>query len=339
MENPIPPPNRPPRVALAPLAEVTDAAFRAIAFDAGADSATTEMVSAAGLVRGSRNTPPLLERIPEERDRPLAAQLYGHDPAELAEAARIVAGLGRFAAIDLNAGCPMRRIVANGDGAALMRAPALLGRCVAAMVRAAAPLPVTVKTRIGSDPDHPAAAELARVCADAGASLLAVHGRYASQMHAGAVDAGRIAEAVAAVRIPVLANGGVFSASDALALLRATGAAGVMVGRGALGAPWIFARIKAALSGAEVDPPPSPAERASLAARHLALALAWHRLLRERHPDAAGPDPETAAVLDFRRHIFHYFRGLRGAASLRRAMGEASGVAELLAAISRTFPS
>ena len=162
-----------PLVVLAPLAEVTDAAFRAVAFDAGADAATTEMVSAAGLVRGSRNTPPLLERLPEERGRPLSAQLYGHDPAELAEAARIVAGLGRFAAVDLNAGCPMRRIVANGDGAALMRDPALLGRCVAAMARAAAPLPVTVKTRIGTDPEHPAAAELARACADAGASLLA----------------------------------------------------------------------------------------------------------------------------------------------------------------------
>ena len=176
-----------PLVVLAPLAEVTDAAFRAVAFDAGADAATTEMVSAAGLVRGSRNTPPLLERLPEERGRPLSAQLYGHDPAELAEAARIVAGLGRFAAVDLNAGCPMRRIVANGDGAALMRDPALLGRCVAAMVRAAAPLPVTVKTRIGTDPEHPAAAELAHVCEDAGAALLAVHGRYESQAHAGII--------------------------------------------------------------------------------------------------------------------------------------------------------
>ena len=136
-------------VVLAPLAEVTDAAFRAVAFDAGADAATTEMVSAAGLVRGSRNTPPLLERIPEERGRPLAAQLYGHDPAELAEAARIVAGLGRFAAIDLNAGCPMRRIVANGDGAALMRAPALLGRCVAALTLLLRP--VAYRLLLGGD--------------------------------------------------------------------------------------------------------------------------------------------------------------------------------------------
>lgn len=328
-----------PLVVLAPLAEVTDAAFRAVAFDAGADAATTEMVSAAGLVRGSRNTPPLLERLPEERGRPLSAQLYGHDPDELAEAARIVAGLGRFAAVDLNAGCPMRRIVANGDGAALMRDPALLGRCVAAMARAAAPLPVTVKTRIGTDPEHPAAAGLARVCEDAGAALLAVHGRYASQAHAGPVDAARVAEAVAAVRIPVLANGGVLSAADALALLRATGAAGAMVGRGALGAPWLFAQIKAALSGAEPPPPPSPAERAALAKRHLALSLAWHRRLRERFPESGGPDPETAAVLDFRRHLFHYFRGLPGSAALRRAMGLASTVGGIVAAIDASFAS
>jgi nifR3 family TIM-barrel protein len=291
------------------------------------------MVSAAGLVRGSRGTPPLLERMSEEGALPVSAQLYGHDPAELAEAARAVAGLGRFAAIDLNAGCPMRRIAANGDGAALMGAPSLLGRCVAAMARAVAPLPVTVKTRIGTDPDHPAAALLARVCEENGAALLAVHGRYASRMHAGPVDAARIAEAVSAVRIPVLANGGVRSAADALALLRETGAAGVMVGRGALGAPWVFAQIKAALAGLEPPPPPSPAERAALARRHLSLSSAWHRLLRERLPEAGGPDPETAAVLDFRRHLFHYFDGLPGVASLRRAMSFARTLGDLDAAI------
>jgi nifR3 family TIM-barrel protein len=321
-----------PLVALAPLAEVTDAAFRAVAAAAGADAATTEMVSAAGLVRGSRNTPPLLERIPEEGALPVAAQLYGHDPAELAEAARIVAGLGRFAAVDLNAGCPMRRIVANGDGAALLRDPALLGRCVAAMARAAAPLPVTAKLRIGSDPEHPAAARLARVCEENGAALLAVHGRYASQAHAGPVDAARIAEAVAAVRVPVLANGGIRSAADALSLLRETGAAGAMVGRGALGAPWIFGQIRAALAGREPPPAPGPAERAALARRHLALSLALHRRLRERFP-GAGPEPEAAAVLDFRRHVFHYFDGLPGAAALRRAMAGAATIDDLLAAM------
>jgi len=327
-----------PRLALAPLAEVTDAAFRAVAFAAGADAATTEMVSAAGLVRGSRNTPPLLERLPEEEGRPVSVQLYGHDPAELAEASRLVAGLGRFAAVDLNAGCPMRRIVENGDGAALMRDPALLGRCVEAMVRAAAPMPVTVKTRIGTDPDHPAAAELARVCENAGASLLAVHGRYASRVHAGPVDAPRIAEAVAAVRIPVLANGGIHSAAQALALLRETGAAGAMVGRGALGAPWLFTEIQAALAGRRAPPPPGPAERAALAKRHLALSLALHRRLRERFPDAGGLDPEAAVVLDFRRHVFHYFHGLPGAAALRRRMGSAASLPDLLAAIDETFP-
>ena len=326
------------RVVLAPLAEVTDGAFRAMAFACGADAATTEMVSAAGLVRGSRNTPPLLERLPDERDRPLSAQLYGHDPDELAEATRRVAALGRFAAVDLNAGCPMRRIVENGDGAALMRDPALLGRCVAAMARAAAPLPVTVKTRIGTDPEHPCPALLARVCEENGAALVAVHGRYASQAHAGPVDLSRIAEAVAAARIPVLANGGVRSAADAIATLRATGAAGVMVARGAVGAPWIFGEIRAALSGAEPPPPPSVAERAALARRHVALALAWHCLLRERFPTASPLDPEAAVVLDFRRHLFNYFRGLPGAAALRRRMGEMRGVADILAAIDEAFP-
>ena len=122
-------------------------------------------------------------------------------------------------------------------------------------------------------------------------------------------------------------------------LLRATGAAGAMVGRGALGAPWLFAQIKAALAGAEPPPPPSPAERAALAKRHLALSLAWHRRLRERFPETGGPDPETAAVLDFRRHLFHYFRGLPGSAALRRAMGLASTVGGIVAAIDASFAS
>ena len=189
-----------PLVAFAPMAEITDSAFRAVAFARGADLCVSEMVSAAGLVRDSRNTAPLLERLPEERG-PTAVQLYGAVPAELEEAARRLAGEGAFEAIDLNAGCPAKKVLACGAGAALLREPALFARCVEAVARGAGgAVPVTVKTRIGPDPAHPIAAELARLAEAAGASLLAMHGRYASRIHSGPVDAARLAEAVAAVR-------------------------------------------------------------------------------------------------------------------------------------------
>ena len=318
-----------PCVLLAPLAEITDSAFRQIAFSCGADGAVTEMVCAAGLVRGSGASAALLARLPSEKGW-CAAQLYGHDPAELAAAARAVAASGAFDAIDLNAGCPMRRIVANGDGAALLRDEALFARCVEAMARAAAPLPLTVKTRIGLDPEHPAAARLARLAEGAGAAALVVHGRFASRFHAGDPDFALVREAVEAVSIPVVANGGVKSAADALAALAATGAAGVMVGRGAVGNPWLFGEIRAAFSGA-----PAPRGRADLSGRELFEAFRLHvgrTLEAKRRVSATDAEAEAAAALDARRHLLNYFRGRPGAAALRRAASSAKTVGEILAA-------
>ena len=302
------PPTGRPFATLAPMAEITDSAFRAVALEAGAAAATTEMVCAAGLVRDSKNTKPLLARLADERGF-VAAQLYGHDPRELAEAARIVAALGRFQAVDFNAGCPMRRIVENGDGAALMRDPALLGRCVAALAAASAPLPLWVKTRIGTDPEHPAAALLARVCEENGSALVTMHGRFASRAHAGDPEPRFVADAVSAVRIPVVANGGVRSAADAASFLENTGAAGVAIARGAVGAPWIFGETRAALAGLPAPPPPTPTLRLKEFLRHLDLL---ERL--------SGPDAIVPAA---RRHLFNYFRGLPGAAAMRRRFQEA----------------
>ncbi len=361
----------PPLLALAPMAEITDSPFRCLAFEAGADACTTEMVSAAGLVRASRNTMPLLERLPEERGF-LAVQLYGHDECELEEAAAIVAGMGRFQAVDLNAGCPMRRIVGNGDGAALMADLPLLGRCVAAISRGvarafassghgagASPLPVWVKTRIGLDPGRPAAAEIVRVCIENGASLVAVHGRYASRAHSGPVDAPRIAEAVAAAAeadVPVLANGGVRSAADAAALLRATGAAGVMVGRGAVGRDLSGIRL-----GLSPDFPALPSQTAchasacsapeaqtsgswpdlpsALAAfrRHLALLLKFKRQIARLWPDAAPLSPDAAVVIDARRSLFNYFKGFSGAAAFRKALQDARSYDDVLSFAEERF--
>lgn len=318
-------------VLAAPLAEISDSAFRALALESGADGAVTEMTCAAALVRGSRESAALLSRLPSERGW-CAAQLYGHEPEELEKAARTVAASGAFDAIDLNAGCPMKRIVANGDGAALMEDEARFVRCVEAVVRGAAPLPATVKTRIGLDPSRPAAARLARASEAAGAAAIVMHGRFASRMHAGPVEAGLLAEAVAAVSIPVVANGGVKSAADAVALADATGAAGVAVGRGAVGNPWIFAQIRAAFAGKEIPPGREEASPAALLAafrRHMALLREARAAEAAVAPDGRAFDVEKAVALDARRHLLGYFRGLPRASTLRRAANEARSGAEI----------
>jgi len=219
------------------MADVTDAPMRAMSRRGGADVCTTEMVSAEGLVRGSLRTRTLMARLPEEG--PLVVQLYGGDPGGMAAAAELAEAHGGFVGIDVNAGCPVPKVLKCGGGAALLRNPALVGRMVAAM-KARTRLPVTVKTRIGPAPGEVAVFDIIHAVEDAGGDGLAVHGRFASAGHAGPVDHDLLKRAVAATRLPVVVNGGVNAAADALALLRATGAAGVMVGRGAIGNPWLF---------------------------------------------------------------------------------------------------
>lgn len=344
---------------MAPMAEVTDSAFRAMAFSGGADRCTTEMVSAAGLSRGSPGSLPLLERLPEERGATFA-QLYGADPHQMEEAARRVAALGRFQGLDLNAGCPAPKVLRCGGGAALLEDLPLLRRLVAALVRGADGLPVSVKTRVGPDPARPLAAELARIAEGEGAACLALHGRYASARHSGPCDWPQVAAAAAAVRIPVFANGGIRSPEDALAALRASGAAGLMVGRGAVGCPFLFAEIRAALAGAPLPrpaPPPnetapgaSPPSAATLARRvapvadvvaavrsHLALSLALKRRMKANHPECDF-EPERAVALDFRRHVFTYFRNRPGASALRRRLNDLHSPADILAAVADCFP-
>lgn len=327
-----------PVVVSAPMAEITDAAYRVMAFEAGADACWTEMVSAAGLTHGSAASPLLLLPLPEERGRPLVAQLYGSNPAEMAEAVRIVSDLGIFDAIDLNAGCPAPKVVRTGGGAALLRNLPLYGALIAAAVRATS-LPVTVKTRIGAVPAAPLAAELARIAEDAGAALLSMHGRYAAAFHSGPVHADALASAVQAVRIPVLVNGGIDSSAVALDLLAKTGAAGVMLGRAAVGNPWLFGAVRSALAvpgdaaaaanAATSAQRPGSEVRAALL-RHLALSLEAKTL-------AHVADPDRAAATDFRRSLFLYFRGRPGAARLRGRLNTLTGVAEIRAAIDAFF--
>ncbi len=319
-----------PVVVSAPMAEMTDAAYRVLAFEQGADACWTEMVSAAGLVHDSPNTPPLLETLPEEADKPVIVQLYGSNPLEMAEAVRRVSDLGRFSAIDINAGCPAPKVVRCGGGSALLRDLPLYGRIIAAAV-SATNLPVTVKTRIGLSPESNCAAEIAKIAEDSGAALLTLHGRYASAFHSGPLDLHALVAARHAVHIPVLVNGGINSPNAARQILRETDADGVMLARAAIGNPTLFRRTIAALENPGfVDTPPSPDLQRSLFLHHLDVE---GRLKSAQNQ----PDPEHMALLAFRRFLFLYFRGLPGAAALRRRLNALESLDAVRQAVQALF--
>lgn len=320
-----------PLIVSAPMAEITDSAFRTMAFRAGADICVSEMISAAGLSRRSAGSLAYLERLGEEKGF-TAAQLYGDNCAEMAEAAKIIAGTGRFSAIDLNAGCPAPKVVRCGGGSALIRTPGKIGALTEALVKAT-PLPVFVKTRIGSDPGHPAAAELARIARESGASLLTMHGRFTSRRHSGPVDAELLREAVLAAGIPVVVNGGIDSVESARSLLGATGAAGVMPGRAAVGRPALFSELRRALRG-DSDFPGVPENPREALKAHLALLIELKAGTLRDFPDA-GFDAGAAVAADFRHHLFAYLKGAPGIGEIRRKMTAFRTAADIFAALDR----
>ncbi len=302
-------------VVLAPMAGYTDAAMRSICVGYGAGLTYTEVVNADGLVRGSKLTWHLLHTFPEER--PVVAHLYGSDPGVMAEAAREVDLLHRFDAIDINCGCPVRKIVAKGAGAALMASPERIQAIVAAVV-AAVSVPVTVKTRIGLDPRHVNIAEVAAAAEAGGAAAIAIHGRLASNHHRGPSDWDLIARTKSERRIPVIGNGGIETAADAPRMLAATGVDGVMVGRAAVGAPWIFQDIRHLLEGSAPHPHPLTEVHAVVGEqlRRLVLVKELEQTLRRRSSLTA----DAAAALHFRAHLFQYLHGLRNWADVRRRL-------------------
>lgn len=260
------------RTALAPMAGVSDFAFRHICFRLGAAYTVTEMVSAKALVYNDEKTKALLY-IPEE-DRPCGAQIFGHEPDVMGEAAAIALEISGADVIDINMGCPVGKIVKSGDGSALMKDPELAGRIVEA-VCAAVRVPVTVKFRKGFDGGSVNAVEFGRICEKAGASALTVHGRTRAQMYAGKADWDIIRDVKNSVSIPVFANGDVFSADDAEHILRYTCCDGVMIGRGSFGDPWLFAQANAAIAGEGIPPLPSLAERIDLAEEQIRLLASY----------------------------------------------------------------
>ena len=286
-------------LALAPMAGITDLPFRLICRRLGCGMTVSEMVSAKGLLYKNVKTTEML-RI-DDGERPTAIQLFGSVPEELAEAARMVEASGADM-IDFNMGCPVPKIVNNGEGSALMKQPQLAHDILAAMVKAVK-IPVTVKFRAGWDDSNRNAVEIAKAVEAAGVSAVAVHGRTRQQFYEGKADWGIIAEVKQAVKVPVFGNGDIFTVEDGLRMLAETGVDGLMIGRGADGNPWIFRELAAVLRGEERPAAPSLQERLAQAAEHLDMLI-----------DYKG---EHISVKEMRRHISAYLKGLPHAAEFR----------------------
>jgi nifR3 family TIM-barrel protein len=305
-----------PPVVLAPMAGITNVAFRRLCREYGAGLYVCEMITSRALVERDTNTMHMITFDPGERPRSM--QLYGVDPETMRRAVRMIVDEDLADHIDMNFGCPMPKVTRRGGGAALPFKRRLFGDIVSAAVRAAEPagIPVTVKFRIGIDDDHRTYLDAGRIAEGEGAVAVALHARTAAQRYSGQADWSMISRLVEAVTtIPVLGNGDIFAAQDALDMVARTGCAGVVVGRGCLGRPWLFRDLQAAFAGAPVPAGPTLGEVAGVLRRH-AYLLADHY-------------GETKGVRDLRKHMAWYLRGFPVGAPLRQRFAMVGGLAEL----------
>ena len=298
---------------LAPMAGVTDTIFRQLAKGYGADVMVTEFVSAEGIFRKNERTLEYLDFV--ESERPLGVQLFGADPAHLGEAARMVRDWKQPDFLDLNFGCPVNKVVSKNGGSALLRDCPLLEKVARGVVEAVAPFPVTAKIRIGWDEASVNAVTTARILEDAGIAAIAVHGRTKSQGYGGEADWDVIAQVAAAVRVPVIGNGDIATAQD-VARRMTTGVRGVMLGRAAMCAPWIFREIKHFLATGALPPP-------------LPLEEQWAHIVRHCRLDVARSGSELHSMQSMRTQLMHYSRGMPEAKHLRARFSHIASVAEL----------
>lgn len=292
-------------IVLAPMAGVTDKPFRLLVKEKGCGLLVSEMVSCKGLLYNNKKTFDLLDF--EEVERPFAVQLFGSDPEEMAVAAKKVQEL-KPDMIDINMGCPVPKVVNNGEGSALLKNPSLIYEIVSKMVDSL-DIPVTVKIRMGWDEKSINACQVAQVIEQAGASAIAIHARTRSQFYAGKADWQVIKDVVQTVKIPVIGNGDIKNSQDALAMIKETGCQGIMVGRAAEGNPWLFAQISAALRKEPIPPSPLSSEKFALLKRHLDLLI--------RHKG------ENLAIKEMRRHAAAYTKGMPYAAEFRNLFNQA----------------
>jgi nifR3 family TIM-barrel protein len=311
-----------PPVVLAPMAGVTNHPFRAICRRFGAGLYVSEMITARPLVEGNQKTLKIADFGPEETPRSL--QLYGVDPYYVGEAVRRLVGEGKVDHIDMNFVCPVRKVTSKGGGAAIPAKPRLLASIVGAAVKNAGSVPITIKFRIGIDERITTFRDAGRVGQEEGVVAVALHARTAAQLYDGAARWEAIGELKDAVKIPVLGNGDIWEAEDALRMLRQTGCDGVVVGRGCLGRPWLFRDLADVLAGREPQDPPRLGEIAAIMLEHARLLSDW-----------LG---EPTAIRSFRRHATWYTKGFRGSAALRQRLMQIATLADLEAVLAELDP-